>query len=122
MTFPCGRTGQPFAGSIGSPPIAVALAPGTCAVCRDGSLARTIHADCHAFRAGPDAEEARRKDYSLVGRDTALAIDRGLAEADWYTSPVPRDVMRELLERRDGPAIRDTILYFTLIAASGCAT
>ncbi len=37
------------------------------------------------------AEEARRKDYSLVGRDTALAIDRGLAEADWYTSPVPRD-------------------------------
>lgn len=69
-----------------------------------------------------DAEEARRKDYSLVGRDTALAIERGLAEADWYTSPVPRDVMRELLERRDGPAIRDTILYFALIAATGIAT
>ena len=55
-------------------------------------------------------------------RDTALAIDRGLAEADWYTSPVPRHVMRELLERRDGPAMRDTLLYFALIAASGYAT
>ena len=69
-----------------------------------------------------DAEEARRKDYSLVGRDTVRAIERGLADADWYTSPVPRDVMRELLERRDGPAIRDTLLYFGLIAASGYAT
>ena len=71
---------------------------------------------------GTDAEEARRKDYSLVGRDTAIAIERGLAEADWYTSPVPKDVMRELLERRDGPAVRDTILYFGLILASGYAT
>ena len=72
--------------------------------------------------SGADAEEARRKDYSLVGTDTALAIDRGLAEADWYTSPVPRHVMRELLERKDGPALRDTLLYFALIAASGYAT
>jgi Na+-transporting NADH:ubiquinone oxidoreductase subunit F len=67
-------------------------------------------------------EEARRKDYSLIGRDTSLAIERGLAEADWYMSPVPKAVMRELLERRDGPALRDTCLYFALIAASGYAT
>ena len=71
---------------------------------------------------GTEAEESRRKDYSLVGRDTTLAIERGLAEADWYVSPVPRDVLRELLERRDGPAIRDTLLYFGLILASGYAT
>ena len=75
-----------------------------------------------AFLPGLDAEEARAKDYSLVGRDTALAIERRLAEADWYTSPVPRDVMRDLLERKDGPAIRDTVLYFGLIVASGYAT
>jgi Na+-transporting NADH:ubiquinone oxidoreductase subunit F len=68
------------------------------------------------------AEEARVKDYSLVGRDTALAIERGLAEADWYASPVPRDVLRELLERKDGPAILDTLLYFSLIVAAGAAT
>lgn len=71
---------------------------------------------------GIDAEQVRRADYSLVGPDTALAIERGLAEADWYTSPVPREVMRELLERKDGPAIRDTLLYFGLLAASGYTT
>ena len=49
-------------------------------------------------------------DYSLVGKDTSLAIERGLAEATWYTSPVSKEPMRELLRRRDGPAIRDTLL------------
>ena len=58
-------------------------------------------------------------DYSLVGRDTAAAIEKGLAEATWYASPVPRHEMRELLERRDGPAIRDTLLWFALILGSG---
>lgn len=71
---------------------------------------------------GPDAEDARVKDYSLVGRDTQLAIERGLAEADWYVSPVPKDTMRELLTRTDGPALRDTALYFGLLLASGYAT
>ncbi len=71
---------------------------------------------------GADAEKAPPGDYSLVGRDTALAIERGLADADWYTSPVPREAMRELLERRDGPAIRDTALYVALLAVSGYAT
>ncbi len=28
-------------------------------------------------------------DYSLTGETTARAIERGLAEADWYQSPVP---------------------------------
>jgi len=58
-------------------------------------------------------------DYSLIGRDTAAAIEKGLAEATWYASPVPRHKMRELLERRDGPAIRDTLLWFALILGSG---
>ncbi|MCU0786548.1 MAG: fatty acid desaturase, partial [Verrucomicrobia bacterium] len=58
-------------------------------------------------------------DYSLVGKDTARAIEQGLAEAAWYTSPVPREKMRELLERKDGPAIRDTIIWFALIIGAG---
>jgi len=58
-------------------------------------------------------------DYSLVGRDTAAAIENGLAEATWYASPVPKEKMRELLERRDGPAFRDTLLWFALILGSG---
>jgi len=62
------------------------------------------------------------RDYSLAGADTALAIENGLAEATWYTSPVPREVMRELLQRRDGPAIRDTLLWLALIIGSGVAS
>lgn len=61
-------------------------------------------------------------DYSLTGENATRAIERGLAEADWYQSPVARATMRRLLERRDGPAIRDTILWFALILASGIAT
>lgn len=61
----------------------------------------------------------RLSDYSLVGKDSALAIEKGLAEAKWYTSPIPKQKMRELLERRDGPAIRDTLLWFFLLGATG---
>ena len=41
-----------------------------------------------------EANTIRLSDYSLVGQDTALAIEKGLAEATWYTSPVPRQKMR----------------------------
>ena len=58
-------------------------------------------------------------DYSLTGLNSTLAVERGLAEADWYQSAVPRETMRSLLERRDGPAIRDTILWFVLIFGFG---
>jgi MocE subfamily Rieske [2Fe-2S] domain protein len=61
-------------------------------------------------------------DYSLSGVNSKLAVENGLAEADWYQCPVPRETMRRLLERRDGPAIRDTILWFSLILGSGYAT
>ncbi len=61
-------------------------------------------------------------DYSLTGVNSTLAIEKGLAEADWYQCPVPRETMRKLLERRDGPAIRDTILWFALIFGVGYCT
>ncbi|MEO6848960.1 MAG: NADH:ubiquinone reductase (Na(+)-transporting) subunit F [Chthoniobacterales bacterium] len=60
-------------------------------------------------------------DYSLTGINSTLAIEKGLAEADWHQSAIPRETLRALLERRDGPAIRDTILWFVLIFASGYA-
>ena len=67
-------------------------------------------------------QPAPRPDYSLTGVNAALAIEKGLAEADWYQCAVPRETMRELLVRRNGPAIRDTILWFALLVASGYAT
>ena len=48
-------------------------------------------------------------------KDAALAVEKGLAGAKWYAPPIPKEKMRALLERRDGPAIRDTVLWFALL-------
>jgi Na+-transporting NADH:ubiquinone oxidoreductase subunit F len=61
-------------------------------------------------------------DYSLVGINSTAAVEKGLAEAEWYQCPVSRETMRSLLQRRDGPAIRDTILWFALILGAGYLT
>ena len=61
-------------------------------------------------------------DYSLTGVNSALAVEKGLAEAEWYTTSVPKGEMRKLLERRNGPGIRDTALLFILLLATGDAT
>jgi Na+-transporting NADH:ubiquinone oxidoreductase subunit F len=61
----------------------------------------------------------RVSDYSLTGKDSTLAVEKGLAEAAWYASPVSRARMRELLERRDQPAICDTVLWFALLFLFG---
>lgn len=65
------------------------------------------------------------RDYSLVGESSRHAVEIGLASAEWYHSEVPRKVMKELMKRSDGPAIRDTIIWFGLLgisAAGGIAT
>ena len=66
------------------------------------------------------AIEAHRslKDYDLVGEQAARAVEKGLADAKWYTTPIPKEQMRALLERRDGPAMRDTLLWFALLLVS----
>jgi fatty acid desaturase len=56
-----------------------------------------------------------QRDYSLVGPDSRRAVEIGLASAEWYHSEVPRAVMKDLMKRTDGPAIRDTILWFALL-------
>jgi MocE subfamily Rieske [2Fe-2S] domain protein len=61
-------------------------------------------------------------DYSLTGVNSTLAVEKGLAEAEWYQCAVPRGTMRTLLERRDGPAIRNTLLWFCLILSTGVGT
>ncbi|HET7411785.1 MAG TPA: fatty acid desaturase family protein, partial [Pararhizobium sp.] len=49
--------------------------------------------------------------YSLLGRDSELAVERGLASAEWYHTEIPRKTMKELMKRSDGPAIRDTAIW-----------
>jgi len=63
--------------------------------------------------------EATRRDYSLIGRDSQLAEEQGLASAEWYSSPISRKRLKELMQRRDGPAIRDTLLWFALLGVTG---
>ncbi|MEP3280342.1 MAG: fatty acid desaturase family protein [Stappiaceae bacterium] len=59
------------------------------------------------------------RDYRLDGEDGRQAIERGLAAAKWYHTDVPRTELRALMERKDGPAIRDTIIWFGLLIVSG---
>ena len=59
------------------------------------------------------------RDYSLIGRDGRLAVENGLAAAEWYHTDIPRKEMKELMKREDGPAIRDTILWLGLFLVFG---
>jgi fatty acid desaturase len=61
----------------------------------------------------------QQSDYRLIGGAGEQARSLGLVGADWYRSAVPRAVMKELMRRRDGPAIRDTILWYALIVTAG---
>jgi fatty acid desaturase len=55
------------------------------------------------------------RDYSLTGPDGQRAIEMGLASAQWYHSEVPRKTMKDLMQRNDNPALRDTIIWLGLI-------
>lgn len=61
-----------------------------------------------------------KRDYSLFGADAKRAVESGLTAAEWYHTEVPRKVMKDLMARSDGPAIRDTIiLYGSMIVLAG---
>lgn len=58
--------------------------------------------------------------YSLIGGDGELARARGLVQADWYRSDLPKAIRKSLFKRSDGPALRDTAIWYGLILLSGC--
>lgn len=61
-----------------------------------------------------------KRDYSLLGPDGQRAVETGLAAAEWYHTDVPRKTMKDLMQRSDQPAIRDTIiLYGCMILFAG---
>jgi fatty acid desaturase len=55
-------------------------------------------------------------DYDLLGATGAEAVTRGLKSAEWYHTDVPRKAMKELMQRSDGPAIRDTVIWLGAMA------
>jgi Na(+)-translocating NADH:ubiquinone oxidoreductase F subunit len=54
-------------------------------------------------------------DYHLTTHNNQIAVAKGLADAQWYESPVSKSQMRALLVRRNGPAARDTLIWFSLL-------
>ncbi len=67
------------------------------------------------------AARATGRDYSLLGKETEHAVASGLASAEWYRSLVPRRQLKELMQRRDGPALRDTAIWLGALVLSGVA-
>jgi len=65
------------------------------------------------------SETRIQRDYSLTGPDEEQARRNGLAGAKWYSSPVHRSTLKELMKRKDGPAIRDTLAWFGLLGLTG---
>ena len=63
--------------------------------------------------------EPQDRDYSLVGPSSGAAVERGLVGGDWYRSPIPVERLKELAQRTDGPALRDTAIWLGLLVASG---
>ncbi len=62
------------------------------------------------------------RDYSLIGQDSKRALENGLAAAEWYHTDIPRKQMKELMQRSDQPAIRDTAIWLGLLLSFGaCA-
>ena len=59
------------------------------------------------------------RDYSLIGPEADKAVAAGLASAKWYTPPIKRAELKELMRREDGPAIRDTLIWIAAFIVSG---
>lgn len=60
------------------------------------------------------------RDYALLGRDAKLAEEIGLVSAEWYHTDIPRKEMKALMQRSDGPAIRDTVVLLgVMLTAAG---
>ena len=67
-----------------------------------------------------DRTVARRQAYRMIGGAGERA-QAAAANAEWYRCPVPRPLMKQLMQRGDARAIRDTLIWYAAIAISGCS-
>ena len=64
------------------------------------------------------------KDYNLLGEDGRRAEATGLANANWFRPTIDKVALRALMQKSDGPALRDTALWIGgmfIFAAIGIA-
>ena len=59
------------------------------------------------------------RNYSLEGPLNARAQQIGLANAEWYKTDIPRARMKELMQRSDSAATRDTIIWIGAMLVTG---
>jgi len=59
------------------------------------------------------------RDYDLLGPLSKRAQQIGLANGQWYRTDIPRARMKELMQRTDGPATRDTLIWIGALLATG---
>lgn len=59
------------------------------------------------------------RDYRLTGPENKKAQDKGLAGADWYKCPIDRERLKALSKRKNGPAIRDTLIWLIVLVGAG---
>jgi fatty acid desaturase len=64
-------------------------------------------------------EAVARRDYSLLGEESRRAVERGLATADWYRSPIPRQKLKALMQRSDHPALAHLAIWIGAFLVTG---
>lgn len=70
-------------------------------------------------RSYTETAATKREAYRLIDGAGERARAAGLVNADWYRCPVPRPVMKQLMQRNDARAILDTLIWYAVIVASG---
>jgi fatty acid desaturase len=69
----------------------------------------------------PGGDAHRRRNYGLAGRTGDQVVASELLSGTWYRPAVSRDRLKQLMKRRNGPAIRDTIVWSALLIVFGTA-
>ena len=63
--------------------------------------------------------EFRPGEYDLTAEATERARAAGLVNANWFKPAVDRPLLKSLMQRGDAAAIRDTVIWYAVIGASG---
>ncbi len=64
---------------------------------------------------------ATRRSYSLVGPETAKAVEAGFDNAEWYRAPIDPERLQALMVRRNGRPALDAFLWLALLGGAGTA-